>query len=67
MDPLFVAQVLYRRRKWKDCIDLCTQLLSRNQFDKVHSGGPWQRRRLPPTHRPGAPHPPTAPLPPAPS
>lgn len=35
IDPLFYAQSKLRRRQFDACIDICTQLLERNPYDKV--------------------------------
>ena len=35
MDPLFMACSLFRRRKYDECIKICTSLLEKNEFDQV--------------------------------
>jgi tetratricopeptide repeat protein 8 len=35
MDQLFMACSLYRRRKFDDCVKLCTELLEKNPYDQV--------------------------------
>lgn len=35
MDPLFLAMSFYRRRKFEECAEVCTQLLKKNPYDKV--------------------------------
>lgn len=34
MDPLFVALNLFRRRKFEECVDVCTELLQKNPYDQ---------------------------------
>lgn len=34
MDPLFLACSHFRRRKFDDCIKICTTLLEKNQYDQ---------------------------------
>lgn len=56
MDPLFRAQVSFRRRDWDACISLCTDALSANPLDQVRIFAPTTRAALdravnsPPTH-----------------
>ena len=56
MDPVFLAKSKLRRRHFQECIDLCTELLRENPYDKVRSristlhslstmGVSWPRRR----------------------
>lgn len=35
MDPLFKAMSLYRRRKFEQSAEVCTEELARNPFDQV--------------------------------
>ena len=35
MDPLFLACSYFRRRKYQQCVDICTQLLEKNPYDQV--------------------------------
>lgn len=35
MDPLFMAQVLFRHRRFQDCIDACEKLLEKSPTDQV--------------------------------
>lgn len=35
MDPLFLAMSFYRRRKFEECGEVCTQLLKKNPYDQV--------------------------------
>lgn len=35
MDPLFMATSLFRRRKFEDCVNLCTELLQKNPYDQA--------------------------------
>lgn len=35
MDPLFLAMSFYRRRKFEECAEVCTQLLKKNPYDQV--------------------------------
>jgi len=35
MDPVFLAQSKLRRRKYDECIEICTDLLARNPYDQV--------------------------------
>lgn len=35
MDPLFLAMSFYRRRKFEECSEVCTQLLKKNPYDQV--------------------------------
>ena len=37
MDPLFLAYSFFRRRKFEECIALCSQLLEKNPYDQVHT------------------------------
>ncbi len=34
MDPLFMACSFFRRRKFDECINICTKLLEKNQYDQ---------------------------------
>ena len=34
MDPLFLACSHFRRRKFDECIKICTSLLDKNQYDQ---------------------------------
>ncbi len=35
MDPMYLAYSFYRRRKFEQCVALCTQLLEKNPYDQV--------------------------------
>ena len=35
MDPLFLAMSFYRRRKFEECSEVCTELLKKNPYDQV--------------------------------
>jgi len=35
MDRLFLAMSFYRRRKFEECAEVCTQLLQKNPYDQV--------------------------------
>ena len=35
MDPMFMAMSLYRRRKFEQSVDICTDILSKNPYDQV--------------------------------
>ena len=35
VDPFWRAQSLFRRRRFEECIDICTELLSKNPLDKA--------------------------------
>lgn len=35
MDPLFLAYSYFRRRKYKECTEICTKLLEKNPYDQV--------------------------------
>lgn len=35
MDPFFMACSFYRRRKFDDCVKICTQMLEKNPYDQV--------------------------------
>jgi len=35
MDPMFLAMSLYRRRKFEQCVEICTDILSKNPYDQV--------------------------------
>ncbi|XP_070576830.1 tetratricopeptide repeat protein 8-like [Ptychodera flava] len=35
MDPMFLAMSFYRRRKFEECVNLCTQLLEKNPYDQA--------------------------------
>jgi len=35
LDPVFVAQMRLRKRKFDDCIAICTRLLEENPLDQV--------------------------------
>lgn len=35
VDPVFYAQLKFRRRQFEPCIDICTELLQRNPYDRV--------------------------------
>lgn len=39
VDPLFLAQSRLRRRRYDECIDICTRLLSENPYDRVRACG----------------------------
>ena len=35
MDPLFLAYSCYRRKKYQECADICSELLEKNPYDQV--------------------------------
>ncbi|KAI0220196.1 Tetratricopeptide repeat protein 8 [Lamellibrachia satsuma] len=35
MDPMFLACSFFRRKKFQECVDLCTQLLEKNPYDQA--------------------------------
>ncbi|ELT94078.1 hypothetical protein CAPTEDRAFT_163723 [Capitella teleta] len=35
MDPLFLAYSYFRRRKYEQCVELCSQLLDKNPYDQA--------------------------------
>ncbi|XP_033630596.1 tetratricopeptide repeat protein 8-like [Asterias rubens] len=35
MDPMYMACSLFRRRKFDDCVNICTQLLEKNPYDQA--------------------------------
>ncbi|XP_013404505.1 tetratricopeptide repeat protein 8 [Lingula anatina] len=35
MDPMFLAYSFFRRRKFEQCVNLCTQLLEKNPYDQA--------------------------------
>lgn len=35
MDPMFLAMSFFRRRKFEECAEVCTQLLKKNPYDQV--------------------------------
>ena len=35
IDPLFMANSLYRRRKFDECAKVCTDILQNNPYDQV--------------------------------
>jgi len=35
MDPMFLAMSLYRRRKFEQCVEICTDILAKNPYDQV--------------------------------
>ncbi|XP_072032447.1 tetratricopeptide repeat protein 8-like [Amphiura filiformis] len=35
MDPLYMAHSLFRRRKFDDCVNICTELLQKNPYDQA--------------------------------
>ena len=35
MDRLFLAMSFFRRRKFEECAEVCTQLLQKNPYDQV--------------------------------
>lgn len=37
VDPVWLAQSRLKRRKWGECADLCTDLLTKNPYDQVVS------------------------------
>ena len=39
VDPVWLAQSRLKRRKWEQCTDLCSKLLSKNPYDQVITGG----------------------------
>ena len=36
MDPLFLAYSYFRRKKYEQCTEICTQLLEKNPYDQVY-------------------------------
>ena len=35
LDPVYVALVMFRRREFDSCIDVCTAILDRNPYDEA--------------------------------
>ena len=35
MDPLYMANSLFRRRRYEDCVQVCTEILEANPYDQV--------------------------------
>lgn len=35
LNPVWVAQSRFRRRKFDECIDICTKILERNPYDQA--------------------------------
>ncbi|XP_067009635.1 tetratricopeptide repeat protein 8 [Anabrus simplex] len=35
MDPFYLSISLYRRRKYEDCVSICTELLQKNPYDQA--------------------------------
>ena len=35
LDPVYVAMVMFRRREFDSCIDICTAILDRNPYDEA--------------------------------
>ena len=35
-DPLYMANSLFRRRKYEDCVEACTEILEENPHDQVY-------------------------------
>ena len=35
LDPVYVALVMFRRREFDSCIDICTAILDRNPYDEA--------------------------------
>lgn len=35
MDPLFLAYSCFRRKKYQECVDICSELLEKNPYDQV--------------------------------
>ncbi|XP_021361396.1 tetratricopeptide repeat protein 8-like isoform X2 [Mizuhopecten yessoensis] len=35
MDPLFLAYSYFRRRKYQECVEICSQLLEKNPYDQA--------------------------------
>ena len=35
MDPLYMANSLFRRRRYEDCVQVCTEILETNPYDQV--------------------------------
>jgi len=63
VDPVYYAQLKFRRRQYVACIDICTALLLRNPYDRVSAQflvarrapaprGPRVARSLPGCRRP---------------
>ena len=44
LDPVFLAQSRLRKRKFDDCIAICTQLLDENPLDQVRLPYSYCRR-----------------------
>ena len=36
MDPVFLAMSLCRRRKFEQCVEMCTEILAKNPYDQVY-------------------------------
>ena len=60
MNPVWLAQSRLRRRKFDECVDICTSILDKNPYDQVCAAGnergrwhrlhgtvaqPWRARR----------------------
>lgn len=48
MDPVYVAQMRLRKRKYDDCIAICTRLLDENPLDQVRTCHGGSRSWVPP-------------------
>ena len=35
MDPMFMAMSYFRKRKFEECVEICTKLLAKNPYDQV--------------------------------
>ena len=35
MDPMFMAMSYFRKRKFEECIEICTKSLAKNPYDQV--------------------------------
>jgi tetratricopeptide repeat protein 8 len=35
MDPFFLAVSRYKRQRYDECIEICTQMLDKNPYDQV--------------------------------
>ena len=37
IDPLFMAMMLFRHRRFEDCLEICNELLTKNPKDQVYT------------------------------
>ena len=58
MDPLYMANSLFRRRKFEECVEACTEILEANPLDQVSCG----RSVCSSSHSPSSLLPPSLPL-----